>query len=947
MTDTYQNTRSKTKKSNTGLNLPDEEKEKKHHDIHGLTRDTSMELVPSKSWSEGSNTDRHDNSNFIQRFMHMRSTQQDEDLEYSSLLLNTKRKNSHDANSQKILRRHCITINSIFVFVALIMTIGSLSYMNHADNGNDGEIAVTPMTTNKMMSNEHLRDLTQNTLSDLAPSDLTFPNYEDRPMFSSPNPNLFLDMGVSSESNGESATKLKPKPTNAWYMNLLLYGDSGITKANSVNTLPYIIDAATSSSTTGIRIHYPYQNANSQVVQSVYDETFGLTLGCASSSTSSSIYNLVEGSTTELGLILNYDLGKMTENSKSTMKFPIVRGMPYATAIYSFLSSEVNPTIISQHPLKSTPKIDGQQLNICNNNAVPIEVKKEIQLHFEASDFTWIVFLSRPSTVSCVTGGKDGQFQLMVHNVEDDYSDLVIRVALLDECTSLNGGGVYCSRRTQNNDKENMMEKKVELLRQGADLYPYKPQVQLMYQDDEKISEGNNEAIIQFDWGVRSMMNSSNDSHYNSSSSSALLMYALPHHLEQVMNIQNNETSSVCMNTLRGNICLLQTITSKWEMSLPKSQLQQVQNLFTKSFVSPHGPPNPSAIPKIVEALQNDIQFQIPDYYLRGVGDTYFSGKMLAKLARIIKIYQEMEVLCSHDSKSVQQLLYYNTNDDKGKGSYSSTNNNNIQDAVKACHKVQHQLPTKTQVDQAIDQLRKGVEVWLNGKAQSLFVYDSKWGGLVSCGCYFNDGNCDNSYPNCPSFSDPGLNFGHGFYNDHHFHQGYHIYAAAVLSSIDHDWAIDYYEHVKVLIRDIANPSDSDSFFPKFRHKDWFLGSSWASGIATIGGGVPFPNGRNQESSSECVAAYEAIGLYGAIMADIFASRTDGDGKDDLHDGQREKNWQTAQDIHQLGVILTATEISAAQSYWHDSKYDIYPENYSANVVGIVWSTMIQFQTWL
>jgi endoglucanase Acf2 len=48
---------------------------------------------------------------------------------------------------------------------------------------------------------------------------------------------------------------------------------------------------------------------------------------------------------------------------------------------------------------------------------------------------------------------------------------------------------------------------------------------------------------------------------------------------------------------------------------------------------------------------------------------------------------------------------------------------------------------------------------------------------------------------------------------------------------------------------------------PAFR----YLGFSWASGIVTIGG-KPYPNGRNQESASEAIAAYEAVALYGDAM---------------------------------------------------------------------------------
>ncbi len=36
----------------------------------------------------------------------------------------------------------------------------------------------------------------------------------------------------------------------------------------------------------------------------------------------------------------------------------------------------------------------------------------------------------------------------------------------------------------------------------------------------------------------------------------------------------------------------------------------------------------------------------------------------------------------------------------------------------------------------------------------------------------------------CPDLYDLGQNFGQGFYQDHHFHFGYHLYAAAVTPSV-------------------------------------------------------------------------------------------------------------------------------------------------------------------
>ena len=143
-----------------------------------------------------------------------------------------------------------------------------------------------------------------------------------------------------------------------------------------------------------------------------------------------------------------------------------------------------------------------------------------------------------------------------------------------------------------------------------------------------------------------------------------------------------------------------------------------------------------------------------------------------------------------------------------------------VADEVQAVESTEAELFTA-----ALSRLRSGVEIWLNGSAQSPFLYDRSWGGMIMCGCnyvYENGvGSCSNKIPDCPALTDQGQNFGAGFYNDHHYHFGYHIYAAAILCKYDHAWARQYYDHVLMLVRDIANPSDSDPYFPTFRHKDW------------------------------------------------------------------------------------------------------------------------------
>jgi hypothetical protein len=173
-----------------------------------------------------------------------------------------------------------------------------------------------------------------------------------------------------------------------------------------------------------------------------------------------------------------------------------------------------------------------------------------------------------------------------------------------------------------------------------------------------------------------------------------------------------------------------------------------------------------------------------------------------------------------------------------------------------------------------------------------------------------------------------------GFYNDHHFHYGYHVYSAAVVAKYDPQWARDNFEKILLFVRSYANPSPDDYVFPVYRHKDWYQGSSWASGIHL----PPYLNGKNQESSSEAIASYESVGLFGEIMYRIWKE----DGNSQLA--------ETSREIMNLGKLMAATEIRSTHWYWQvrkdDQEKQIYPQSYEHNVVGILWSTMAQFGTW-
>lgn len=95
--------------------------------------------------------------------------------------------------------------------------------------------------------------------------------------------------------------------------------------------------------------------------------------------------------------------------------------------------------------------------------------------------------------------------------------------------------------------------------------------------------------------------------------------------------------------------------------------------------------------------------------------------------------------------------------------------------------------------------------------------HSGAWGGVVSSASYTTGSD--------------GADFGNTYYNDHHFHWGYFVLTAGVIGSIDPDWARDNKDYVDMFVRDYANPSAQDEYFPQHRAFDWYHGHSWAHGL--------------------------------------------------------------------------------------------------------------------
>ena len=392
------------------------------------------------------------------------------------------------------------------------------------------------------------------------------------------------------------------------------------------------------------------------------------------------------------------------------MTSSVIRGMPYATMHYPKpLTSTMLPTLASEVLLQNPPLADDTTELDCDSSA-PMRIESELKLTF-INDFTWMVFVSEPVLLKC-TERDDGVTLFQVQQVEGAMDRLTIRAALLTNCT--NGlNAIYCTDDVLPTDEYE------DLLRERANLYPG-PNADIQYALDTDLG------VVRLDWDVQDMKGSGQDT-------ADLIMYALPHHLSRMNSDQMPWSERFCTSSLVGSTCVVSG--SVWEL---------VEDLPIIDFRAPR-PPRPQALSVLSEALQKDIEFRIPENFRRGAGDTYFSGKVLARLGRILLITEELQQLCSGQVEG-----------------YSLTSDQQ-QAYEEACGDIT--LPTDEQISDALDRLRSAVEVWINGSAEAKFVYDSAWGGIINCGCVWDDGTqgCTNyTLPNCPALEIQGLNFGSG-----------------------------------------------------------------------------------------------------------------------------------------------------------------------------------------
>lgn len=210
-------------------------------------------------------------------------------------------------------------------------------------------------------------------------------------------------------------------------------------------------------------------------------------------------------------------------------------------------------------------------------------------------------------------------------------------------------------------------------------------------------------------------------------------------------------------------------------------------------------------------------------------------------------------------------------------------------------------LGDTTKADSLFEWVRNRLATWADTTESPRFWYDAAWQTVLSEPSTFG------------SVVD---------LNDHHFHYGYLIGAAAALERYGFVLADHVRALIDALVADVAMGNRSSKLpMPALRHFDPYWGHAWASGHGR------YAAGNNQESSSESMYASVAMADWGAVT-----------GQEAVRD---------------LGWALFSTEVAAVNAYWYppvpsgtrDSSWQS-PTQRRFGLSTLVWANGSDYDTW-
>ncbi len=363
---------------------------------------------------------------------------------------------------------------------------------------------------------------------------------------------------------------------------------------------------------------------------------------------------------------------------------------------------------------------------------------------------------------------------------------------------------------------------------------------------------------LSFKYSVRSMYDSSiimNVTNVASQDSAFvqdnLLMLALPHHaqvLPSKMIVNDFDTTYHC---IKGAMTPIVGTLWSYDELLTNIEFDDVNNTEKLSLM------DESVMNVIIDQVGKDLNRVLPTL----TENVYGFGKQVARLANLAKIVDD---------------LYHVLNEKNVNAIQNQQNETNTSDG---------QLEVlRSLYTQSTTMLHHFLAAFFTNRNSDNLVYDANFGGVITRNGLINMQE----------------DFGNGWYNDHHFHYGYILYASAIMAKINSTFVDQFGLHVDSLLNDVVHDSNQNSnsvqgsFFPFVRHKAWFDGHSYASGL------FPFADGKSQESSSEAVNCYYGAYLWTKVSAD-------------------NKIMNNEYSIRRMNFmkLLLAMEIRSTKTYWH------------------------------
>ena len=392
----------------------------------------------------------------------------------------------------------------------------------------------------------------------------------------------------------------------------------------------------------------------------------------------------------------------------------------------------------------------------------------------------------------------------------------------------------------------------------------------------------NNIGRITFSFDAIDMISSSSNTNV------PLLMLSLPHHAASISSAENlllsQDNFDLVYQSIKGQ--MVPVVGNSWsyeeeltfmgfgDESLPaKTNIAQSSSAASGTTATSQRPIvhestaistlDQSVRDLILATVESDLKLFLPDINLGAYG----FGKQIARVAQLAHI---AEVVDTANVKELDAIVEQIKNPNNG-------TRRNLAKVLTDTTKSPSSTVGSGTARRAYALLEKYLTIWL---VSGGMAYDAQLGGVLS-----KEG-----------MEDINADFGNARFNDHHFHYGYVLYASAVLGRANPKFISQYGPFVDALFYDVAHNSalakpndDKGIFFPLARHKSWFDGHSFASGL------FPFANGKSQESSSEAINCY-----YGAYLWSRVRWGNNGDRK-----------------MVDFARLLLATEMTGAKTYWH------------------------------